>query len=375
MSESKNRTPSSIYRGYVDDHSIELDPIQLDAIEQLDSLHYQLVSPPRANTLIDQLKSRFMSKPAAPLTGFYLWGGVGTGKTLLMDIFFNSLPENKATRTHFHRFMRSVHDQKNEIRDQRDPLAIIAARYAKGSKLLCLDEFTVSDITDAMIMSGLLKHLFNNGITLVTTSNTPIMNLYHNGLQRDRFLPAIQLLQEHTVSINVDGGIDYRMAFLQDSKIFHVPADKISENQLLNSFMHLGGAGENTHPQKTEASININGRDIAIRHRASGVIWFDFDSICRTHRSNSDFIEIARQYHTVIISGIPTLNKQDDDAARRLIELVDELYDRNVKLLISSDNPPSGIYNGNRLKETFKRTTSRLTEISSNEYLAKPHLS
>lgn len=375
MRESKNKTPSAIYRSYVDDNSVEFDPIQLETIKQLDSLHYQLVSPSSGITLIDQLKSRFRRTPKAPLTGFYLWGGVGTGKTLLMDIFFNSLPENKATRTHFHRFMRSVHDQKKEIRDQIDPLAIIAARYAEGSKLLCLDEFTVSDITDAMIMSGLLKHLFKNGITLVTTSNTPIMNLYQNGLQRDRFLPAIQLLQEHTVSINVDGGIDYRMAFLQDNKIFHVPADQNSDNRLLESFLHLGGAAENTHPQKTKACININGRDIAIRHRASGIIWFDFDSICRTHRATSDFIEIARQFHTVIISGIPTLNKQDDDAARRLIELVDELYDRNVKLLISSDNPPTGIYRGNRLKETFKRTVSRLTETSSNEYLAKPHLS
>ena len=375
MKTAKNQTPSAIYLGYVNDNSIRLDPIQLDTVKQLDSLHHQLLSDSTDTPLVDRLKSLFMNKGESPLTGFYLWGGVGTGKTLLMDIFFNSLPKNTATRTHFHRFMRSVHDQKNEIRDQKDPLSIIAARYAASSKLLCLDEFTVSDITDAMIMSGLLKHLFKNGVTLVTTSNTPIPNLYQNGLQRDRFLPAIQLLEEHTVSINVDGGNDYRMAFLKDSGIFHVPANQNSENQLLASFNHLSGAGEKTASQKTDDHIEINGRNITIRNRASGVIWFDFDSICRTNRSNSDFIEIARQFHTTIISGIPSLNKQDDDAARRLIELVDEFYDRNVNLLISSDNPPSEIYNGNRLKETFKRTASRLTEMSSSEYLSKPHLS
>jgi cell division protein ZapE len=372
--ENNKESPSQNYLKFIEQGSISMDAVQFDVVQQLDQLKIDLLEKQQSQTWMSSLGSLLSAAPL-PIKGYYLWGGVGTGKTLLMDTFFQSLPDRIASRTHFHRFMGAVHTRKNELGNVQNPLNIIATEYAAQSKLLCLDEFAITDITDAMIMSGLLNKLFELGVILVTTSNTPIQHLYQNGLQRERFLPAIALLETHTHCINVDSGIDYRMAFLQNNDIFHTPANTENHARLTTAFAQLSGANEQAPRHVAAKSISINSREVSIVNRSSGVVWFDFDSICRSHRSNIDFIEIAKRFHTVIISAIPTLTGNDDDATRRLIELIDELYDRNVNLLVSSDNIPNKIYTGSRLNETFKRTSSRLTEMSSHDYLAKPHLS
>ena len=307
---------------------------------------------------------------ARPVKGCYLWGGVGTGKTLLMDLFAGTIPREQVLRTHFHRFMRDIHAQKHHIRDRQDPLGILASRISRTTRVLCLDEFAVLDITDAMIMAGLLDSLVDHGVTLVTTSNTPPRELYRQGLQRALFLPAIDLLENHTVQVHVDHGTDYRMAFLRHNSVFHVPADRPGEDRLAATFARLSGPGHDT-----VGELEINDRKIRTIAHDAGVAWFDFDALCRTHRSNSDYIEIARQFHTVLISRIPPLDAGRDDEARRLIELVDELYDRNVNLVASSSRQPHAIYSGQRLRNEFRRTTSRLVEMASDTYLARPHLS
>jgi len=275
-----------------------------------------------------------------------------------------------AQRIHFHRFMQSVHHRKNEIRGEQDPLGIIAGSIASEIKVLCLDEFSVTDITDAMILYGLLDHLFRRGVVLVTTSNSQIDSLYEGGLQRARFLPAIALLKKHTDEIHIDGGNDYRMAFLQEDAIFHCPLGKSADAELAKCFKQLAGQFDDSIQ-----SITVEGRNIDVISTGSGVAWFEFHSLCRTNRSKSDYIEIGRQYHTVLISNIPQMDAAMDDACRRLIELVDELYDRNVNLIVSSAEQPEWLYVGKRLAEPFRRTISRLNEMRSLEYLSKPHLS
>ena len=370
MNNNLPLSPSSNYRSRIDSGDLKYDPSQQSAIEYLDHIHNVVSFKARSRSWISNWIQYFTRPGPEPATGCYLWGGVGTGKTLLMDIFYNSLAPGIGQRTHFHRFMRSIHEKKNRIRDQQDPLGIIGREIALETRVLCLDEFTVSDITDAMIMSSLLQHLFLNGVILVTTSNTPVADLYRDGLQRSRFLPAIELLQKYTRSVNVDGGNDYRMAYLGNNEIFHVPSDPASEQKLAEAFIGLSGSHE-----IAANNITINDREIRVRAQESGIVWFDFAEICQGHRSNSDYIEIARQYHSILVSAIPTLDSAMDDAARRFIELVDELYDRNVNLLASSQQRPHDIYSGNRLKDPFQRTASRLVEMSSLDYLSRPHLS
>lgn len=368
-------SPSLRYLEEVESGSINLDQSQLQALRVLDDIRAEVLEAndkPKPSSMLRGWFHRLLdSQPAESIRGLYLWGGVGTGKTLIMDMFYKSMPENLAMRTHFHRFMQSVHNQKKDIHDTVDPLEIIASKLASEYRVLCLDEFTVSDITDAMIMSGLLHHLFSKHVVLITTSNTEIDLLYKNGLQRSRFLPAIELLNQHTKSMRVDEGKDYRMAFLQKNTVFNMPADQNSFQQLQAAFQQL--SDDDGHAE-TLSNISVNDRKIEVIAVSLGVVWFDFDAICRSNRSNSDFIEIAKQFHTVLISGIPSLSATDDDATRRFIELIDELYDRNVNLLVSSDNPPHQIYSGNRLAQPFQRTASRLTEMSSETYLGLPHL-
>lgn len=361
--------PSERYRQLLDSGRLREDPGQLLAVRELDRVFRELQQtggrsgPGWWGRLIHRSRAR-------PVRGCYLWGGVGTGKTLLMDLFAGTIPAEQVLRTHFHRFMRDIHTQKNRIRNRQDPLRIVSSRIARTVRVLCLDEFSVLDITDAMIMAGLLGNLLEHGVTLVTTSNTPPGELYRQGLQRARFLPAIDLLESHTIQVHVDHGTDYRMAFLRHNAVFHVPADRSSEDRLAATFSGLVGPGH-----ETAGELEINGRKIRTIAHDAGVAWFCFDALCRTHRSNSDYIEIARQFHTVLVSRIPPLDGTKDDETRRLIELVDELYDRNVNLVASSSRQPHDIYTGRRLKNEFKRTSSRLVEMASDTYLAKPHLS
>ena len=361
--------PSSIYLQRVSEGTLSRDPGQLYALEHLDRLHGNVLESASSGGPVSRLWSRLTASSREPIRGCYLWGGVGTGKSMLMDVFYDALGSRRADRTHFHRFMRTIHDRKNALGQVQDPLKIIAGEISDSWDVLCLDEFMVTDITDAMILAGLLKNLFASGCTLVTTSNTPISELYRDGLQRSRFLPAIELLIRNMEQVHVDQGQDYRMQYLQDDGIYHTPADDQAHGRMETTFKMLGSGAD-----PAGGSVNVNDRDIDVIAKSQGVIWFEFDAICRTTRSSHDYIEIARQYHTVMLSAIPRMNDQDNDAARRFIELVDELYDRNVNLIVSSNSQAHQLYAGKRLEEPFQRTASRLVEMSSDSYLSRPHL-
>ncbi len=363
----RQNSPSRLYWQLLDDGTLNADPSQDQALRQLDFLHHELMIGTRMR-LSSKLKMLLPGKKTKQPSGCYLWGDVGTGKTLLMDLFSSSLPPEIVYRTHFHRFMRSVHHQKNRIKEEADPLKRVAKDLLGHCRVLCLDEFTVSDIADAMIMSTLLDHLFKRGIILVTTSNTPPDELYSGGLQRDRFLPAIELIKDHTISIEVDNGNDYRLEYLSGTDTFIVPPTNETDALLKSAFLHLAGPNPVFNTE-----LEINDRLLDVKALGSDTVWFTFTAICQTHRSNSDYIEIARQFHTVIISDIPRLGPNMDDSARRFIELIDELYDRSVNLLASSEHYPKDIYHGKLLMKAFQRTASRLAEMSSADYLSSPH--
>jgi len=307
--------------------------------------------------------------PEAP-RGLYIWGGVGRGKTHLSDLFFDSLPFEARLRLHFHRFMRLVHEELKALKDVRDPLEFVADQFAARARVLCLDEMHVHDITDAMIMANLLDGLFRRGVVLVTTSNSMPGDLYKGGLQRARFLPAIALIERHCEVVNLDSGTDYRLRALERAQIYHSPLDAAADRALDDAFHSLAAL----ETRSGETAIEINGRDIPVVKWADGVVWFEFDELCDTPRSQHDYIEIAEYFHTVLIGGLPRMDRYADDAARRFVNMIDEFYDRNVKLVISAATPPEQLYSGERLAFMFERTVSRLREMQSHEYLARQHL-
>lgn len=301
--------------------------------------------------------------------GIYLWGGVGRGKTFLMDLFYTSLEIERKKRIHFHRMMSDVHTRLKKIRDIEDPLDRVAADIAAETSVLCFDEFFVSDIADAMILGRLLEGLFRRGVTLVATSNVAPRDLYRDGLQRQRFEAAIALLEEHTELVELDGGIDYRLRLLGEAGTYLTPADEKANRKLQHYFDEIASA-----EIIEKHMVDILGREIQTRRCAKGIAWFDFAAICDGPRSQEDYIEIARWYPTVIVSDVPLLTGQSDDATRRFIALVDEFYDRRVKLLLSAAAPPENLYSGERLAFEFQRTVSRLREMQSEEYLHAAHL-
>jgi cell division protein ZapE len=287
-----------------------------------------------------------------------------------MDTFFDSLPFERKSRTHFHRFMQRVHTDLRQLEGQKNPLDAIAKKYAAEACIICFDEFFVSDITDAMILGGLFERLFAEGVSLVATSNIVPESLYLNGLQRARFLPAIALLEEHTEIVNVDGGVDYRLRVLEQAELYHCPLDAAADGSLNQSF-------ENLAPDLDEVvdgeAVEINGRSIVSKRCCEDVVWFDFPDICLGARSQNDYIEIAKIYHAVLISNVPQMGRENDDAARRFINLVDEFYDSGVKLILSAEVPIFEIYTDGNLSFEIERTKSRLLEMQSHEYLAKEH--
>ncbi len=300
--------------------------------------------------------------------GIYLWGGVGRGKTLIMDAFADSLPASCNRRVHFHRFMLEIHGALRHRRDQRDPLAQIGRELAAKARVLCFDEFYVADIGDAMILSGLLQALLENQVTLVITSNTKPDDLYRNGLQRDRFLPAIELLNRYTRPLHMGGSRDYRLEALDQADVYHVPDNDVAQERLRQIFQRLA-PGAQPHP----STITINDRPLATLAAADGVMWFNFDVLCADPRSKADYVELSRLCHTLLISGIPRLDAERDDAARRFVELVDEIYDRRVNVVASAADQPEALYSGERLARGFRRTASRLREFQSTGYIASAH--
>ena len=357
------RSPLSHYEALADSGRITPDPAQLDVVHAFEQLWQELRQPPRPS-----LMRRLHLKGPEPVRGLYVWGAVGRGKTWLMDLFYESLPTAGKTRIHFHRFMQKVHHELRELGDVSDPLPRIAARWAQDCRVLCLDEFFVSDIADAMLLAGLLDGLFRHEVTLVTTSNVAPDGLYANGLQRAKFLPAIDLIKQRTRVMHVGGETDYRLRILEQSEIFHSPLDAEAEQVMTRAFERMASESDMNH------DLDINGRIFHARRRGDGIIWFEFSELCEKPRGAIDYIEIARAFNTVVVSNMPRLGEDDANAARRFITMVDEFYDRNVKLLLSADAPITDLYTGNALAFEFERTRSRLTEMQSHDYLALPHL-
>jgi len=343
------------------------DPAQLELMAHFEDLQQRLAAQrPRKGGLRTMF---FRSEPHESVRGLYIWGGVGRGKTFLMDLFFESLSIEEKKRIHFHRMMRDVHERMKTLSFVEDPLDKVAASIAQDTRVLCFDEFFVSDIADAMILGRLLDGLFRRGVTLITTSNSRPDELYKEGLQRLRFLPAIKLLNKYTDVVEMDSGTDYRLRILQKAGTYLSPNDEAAADRL-NYFFDESASLQ----IEADKDLDINGRAIRARRCAKGVAWFRFEDICDGPRSQADYIEIARWYPSVIISGVPRFDAIRDDQARRFISLVDEFYDRHVKLILSAAVKVSDLYAGTRLSFEFDRTASRLIEMQSTEYLALPHL-
>lgn len=370
----------NLYNEAIERGEILADPYQEKLIDALVPVFDALSKPVSSITKTNKTKSvfgRFLSivgqSPEEPkpelVKGVYIWGGVGRGKTFIVDFFFKHLPIEKKQRTHFHSFMKSVHEQIRELGHIEDPLEQVARQIAEKTRVLCLDEMHVNDITDAMLLGGLFKYLFDDGVTLITTSNIVPSGLYKDGLQRKRFLPAIELLETHTTVVNADGEMDYRMRALEQADVYQIGTGDLAEKRLEQYFFAMVG----TDAEVSHEAVKINGRDIPVKQTCKGVAWFTFPTLCMTARSTLDYIEIAGRYDTVLISDIPVMNAMQDDAARRFVNLIDELYDRSVNVVISAEAAPEALYTGKRMAFEFDRTISRLMEMRSKEYLFHKH--
>ncbi len=336
------------------------DPAQLHAVEALERCAHDWVSfkEKRSNAL-----KKLVHHPEIP-RGVYMYGGVGRGKSFLMDCFFGAVPLKRKTRLHFHEFMREVHRELAALRGTVNPLDVLAKRIAKKYRLICFDEFHIADITDAMILHRLLAALIDNGVGFVTTSNFKPDDLYPNGLHRDRILPAIALLNEKLEVINVDNGTDYRHRTLAQLTLYHVPLGAQADAAMSDAFDRLA------ETQDEDPVLHIEAREIQARRKAGGLVWFDFKTLCGGPRSQNDYLEIASQFHTVLLSDVPHMPVRMASEARRFTWLVDVLYDRHVTLIMSAAVPPEGLYTEGPLAHEFPRTVSRLNEMQSSEFLA-----
>jgi cell division protein ZapE len=363
-------TPLERYEADLARDGFEHDPRQATVVRELQRVYEELTAkPPDRGGLFKHL--RFSSRSRSdPVVGLYLWGGVGRGKTHLVNDFYKSLPFPEKLRVHFHLFMQDLHRELKNLPQAPDPVPLVAEGLSVQARVLCLDEFHVTDITDAMLLGRLLTALFERGVTLVTTSNIPPGELYADGLQRERFIPAIELIKEHTRVICLDGKEDYRLRYLERAEIYHFPLDSQARSSLLESFHGLRPEGV-----VEGGGIEIEDRPIPSVRYADGIAWFDFKALCDEPRGTIDFIEIARCFHTVFIANIPRMGDEDNDKAVRFVRLVDILYDHNVNLVASADAAPADLYRSSSpLSFDFKRTVSRLEEMRSHEYLARNHL-
>jgi len=344
------------------EHGFEPDAAQLKALEHFQRLYEDVAGLERLEASLIRLLARRRTVP-----GLYLWGGVGRGKSFLMDSFFNCAPVARKRRIHFHRFMQEIHHALNRHQGEEDPLRIIAREIARDTRLLCLDEFHVTDITDAMLMRRLLEGIFENGVVLVTTSNQHPDELYPHGLQRSQFLPAIDLLKRNLEVINVDQGVDYRLRELESAGVYHLGGG--AEDRLEKAFVKIA-----RHETAEDTALEIEGRIINARRLGRGVAWFDFAELCDGPRGKADYIELARRYHTIVMSGIPYFGRNNADVVRRFTWLIDEFYDRRVKLIMSAADQPEALYPMAEGGDQFIRTVSRLTEMQTHQYLSEPHL-
>ena len=345
----------------------QADDRQHHAVQQLDDLRQRLMLNLQPKSFWKSLL--WVRDETVTLEkGLYLWGGVGRGKTWLMDMFYHSLPFRQKQRSHFHRFMQSVHEELKKHRSRADPLDIVAEHIAHKTRVLCFDELYVSDIADAMLLANLFRGLFDRGVTLVTTSNCAPDELYKDGLQRVRFVPAIKLLKENTLVLNIDSGIDYRLRHLEHARTWFDQRQGDTHTEMLQLFAHLAEGDGAEH-----GMLEINHRKMKARRIAADAVWFDFKDVCDGPRGPADYIELARCYHSVFISGMPQLAAVHENQARRFINMVDEFYDRGVKLFVAAAAAPEEIYQGSQLTFEFRRCLSRLTEMQSREYLALPH--
>jgi cell division protein ZapE len=346
------------------------DPAQQQLVARLDDLRERLIAARPKRLLGNKLLKGLLSgrKLHQLQRGLYVWGSVGRGKTWLMDLFFQSLPFRDKQRSHFHRFMQSVHDELRKHKDQAEPLDSVAERLAHRARVLCFDELFVTDIADAMLLGNLFRALFERGVTLIATSNVKPDDLYRDGLQRARFLPAIRLLKEHTHVVHMDAGTDYRLRHLERARIWFDTREAATPASLEQLFDVIAA-----EPGQTDATLILNHRRLRAHRHADGAIWFTFRELCEGPRGQADYIEIARCYHTVFVTEVPVLGPDAENAARRFISLVDEFYDRAVKLIVSAAAPAAETYRGSKLTFEFERTRSRLVEMQSQEYLARPH--
>ena len=341
------------------------DSAQIRALGHLERLHHELTESESS----ERSWLRIFKRPRA-VRGLYLWGGVGRGKSFLMDTFFETLPFERKRRVHFHRFMQDIHHRLKTVQGEENPLARIAAGITAEARLLCLDEFQISDIGDAMLMRNLLAGLFDHGAVLVTTSNQHPDQLYLHGLQRSQFLPAIELLKSRLDLVQVDGGTDYRLRVLEKEGVYHFPLDAVAGAAMEQTFESVAGTAG-----KRDVDLEIEGRVFRARRAAPGVAWFEFESVCSGPRGQADYIELARRFHTVLISQLRRFVAGDADRRRRFAWLVDEFYDRRVKLILSAEDRLPELFHEAGADTETDRTVSRLTERQTRQYLSEPHLS
>jgi cell division protein ZapE len=375
--------PLARYHADLKRDDFQYDAAQEAAVQHLQRLYDELVAAPTTvpkalvahkgfKARMAGLMGRKSASPGEPelpsIRGLYFWGGVGRGKTYLVDTFYEALPFPDKMRTHFHRFMQRVHNELAHYKGEKNPLTLIAGKFATEARVICFDEFFVKDITDAMILANLLEALFERGVVLVATSNIVPDDLYKDGLQRARFLPAIELVKRHCDVVNVDSGVDYRLRALERAAIFHSPLDEEAERELMRSFKEIAG-----HEGEANTPLEINHRVLKTRCLHDDVAWFEFVELCDGPRSQNDYIELAREFHTVLVSNVTYMDAKKDDQARRFINMVDEFYDRGVKLLMSAEVPIDQLYGDGKLTFEFQRTLSRLQEMQSKEYLSLPH--
>lgn len=363
FSNAPENSPAYRYHQAISSGQFLPDEAQAEAVAQLQRIWQELIEFEKNSK---GFFARFRSNPQPK--GVYMWGGVGRGKTWLMDHFYDSLPLTRKKRLHFHHFMKDVHAELNKLSGQQNPLDIVADQICKDAMVICFDEFFVTNVTDAMVLGTLFQKLFTRGITLVATSNIEPDGLYKNGIHRDRFLPTIDLVNQNCVILNVDAGVDYRLRVLKQAKLFQSPLSDEATAWLNERFNALLGGQE-----RMEGAIQINNRDVQTVAHTDDLLWCTFRELCSKPRSPSDFIELANKYGTIFVSDIPHLNDVLADATRRFIYLVDEFYDRGVKLLLTSEDNIIELYQGERLAFEIERTRSRLLEMQSDDYLNSAH--